>query len=139
MGSRTHYNIRGGRGSFFLVSLLLQIKPPTITGKRWKRSVEDNSEVWSLDLGLRILGVKEVSCKRRLVCDLHSLLLSCPIWLRAPIRLITSRLSTNPYRLAVKRGLGGRDCTFIYSGCRVSNLEILASAWPNLARGRRSY
>ena len=34
---------------------------------RWKRSVEDNSEVWSLDLGLRILGVKEVSCKRRLV------------------------------------------------------------------------
>ena len=22
---------------------------------------------------------------------------------------------------------------------RVSNLEILASAWPNLARGRRSY
>ena len=68
------------------MSLLLQIKPPTITGKRlgvnsnscsileeffyvsrWKRSVEDNSEVWSLDLGLRILGVKEVSCKRRLV------------------------------------------------------------------------
>ena len=70
----------------FLMSLLLQIKPPTITGKRsgsnsnscsflkelfnvsrWKRSVEDNSELWSLDLGLRILGVKEVSCKRRLV------------------------------------------------------------------------
>ena len=68
------------------MSLLLQIKPPTITGKRsgsnsnscsilkelfnvsrWKRSVEDNSELWSLDLGLRILGVKEVSCKRRLV------------------------------------------------------------------------
>ena len=86
---------------------------------RWKRSVEDESEVWSLDLGLRILGVKEVSCKRRLVrlntssiehimkkntkyaskvCDLHSLLLSCPIWLRAPMRLITSRLSINPYR-----------------------------------------
>ena len=71
----------------FLVSLLLQIKPPTITGKRffqfhfvgilstkciipslrWKRSVEENSEAWSLDLGLRMLGVKEVSCKRRLV------------------------------------------------------------------------
>ena len=89
---------------------------------RWKRSVEDDREVWSLDLGLRILGVKEVSCKRRLVrlkldtssiehinkkknikcaskvCDLHSLMLSCPIWLRAPMRLITSRLSINPYR-----------------------------------------
>ena len=34
---------------------------------RWKRSVEDFSETWSLDLGLRILAVKEVSCKRRLV------------------------------------------------------------------------
>ena len=34
---------------------------------RWKRSVEENSEAWSLDLGLRMLAVKEVSCKRRLV------------------------------------------------------------------------
>ena len=44
------------RDSYYLIFL-----------NRWKRSVEDFSETWSLDLGLRILAVKEVSCKRRLV------------------------------------------------------------------------
>ena len=32
------------------------------------------------------------------MCDLHLLLLSCPAWLRLPVRLVTRRLHLGHYR-----------------------------------------
>ena len=155
---------------------------------RWKRSVEDFSETWSLDLGLRILAVKEVSCKRRLVSisttniftlqtlrkwpqplsgvwfaffdtllshlasrpnppdyiqakhkpiqvitllneeffqiqsNQHCSSTVCTVYTKKPIDFINRFLSCWNCRLAVKRGLGGADCSSIYSSCRFPTL-----------------
>ena len=38
------------------------------------------------------------------VCEVHSLLLSCPVWLHTPLRLITSRVNLNQYRYKLLQG-----------------------------------
>jgi len=129
-----------GVGLVLLVSLVFQMEVPLIIDhKRSRRSTKGKHTMLSLNPGLRILGVKKVPCKKKLVCEVHSLLLSCPVWLHTPLRLITSRVNLNQYRLAAKQGLSGKDCSSIYSSCSTSNFEILFNAWPNITRGRRPY
>ena len=52
----------------------------------------------SFALVYSFLQVEATSCRRKLVCELHSLLLSCPTWIRTVVRVVTRRLALGQYR-----------------------------------------
>ena len=71
-------------------------------------------EAWPANLGGEKGSVQEKTGKATTywakavinfkVCEVHSLLLSCPVWLHTPLRLITSRVNLNQYRYKLLQG-----------------------------------
>lgn len=112
--------------------------PPGLGRKRRSVTWSELPGLLDLDHGFTFLQVEGTSCRRKLVCELHSLLLSCPTWMRTVARVVTRRLALGQYRLAAKKGFSGKDCREVYVKCRRNNLEILSRLWPNVFKRKNS-
>jgi hypothetical protein len=127
----------GGGGGVPLASLGLP--PGGATSGRRRRAAPGPALQLDARHGLSLLGVGEPACQRRVVCDLHSVLASCPAWARAPLALLTARTRLGGLGRAARRGLRGEHCGQAYARCRRSNAQILAGLWPGLGRRRERW
>ena len=119
-------------GLVLLVSLVFQMEVPLIIDHKrfdsmkfcphllqvqafYERQAHDvELEAWPANLGSEKSFVQEKTGKAITywakavinfkVCEVHSLLLSCPVWLHTPLRLITARVNLNQYRYKLPQG-----------------------------------
>jgi len=101
--------------------------PPAYEG--YARSLA-SSLVSSIDLveaGLDFAGVEEQACRLRTICEVEQAAANNP-FARLAINTINSNLSgLSKYQEAVNAGLGGQDCSLLYSQCPLSYARAFTS------------
>jgi len=84
----------------------------------------------SIDLveaGLDFAGVEEQACRLRTICEVEQAAANNP-FARLAINTINSNLSgLSKYQEAVNAGLGGQDCSLLYSQCPLSYARAFTS------------
>merc|ERR1712241_1414032 len=84
----------------------------------------------SIDLveaGLNFAGVEEQACRLRTICEVEQAAANNP-FARLAINTINSNLSgLSKYQQAVDAGLGGQDCSLLYSQCPLSYARAFTS------------
>lgn len=84
----------------------------------------------SIDLveaGLNFAGVEEQACRLRTICEVEQAAANNP-FARLAINTINSNLSgLSKYQQAVDAGLGGQDCSLLYSHCPLSYARAFTS------------
>eukprot|EP00092_Neocalanus_flemingeri_P027643 GFUD01029998.1.p1 GENE.GFUD01029998.1~~GFUD01029998.1.p1 ORF type:complete len:215 (-),score=22.53 GFUD01029998.1:62-706(-) len=139
-----------GIGAFFLMGLLIvpyhmvsNLLDPFATFEapgRKKRATGWNAlpNLLHLKDGFWFLQEGETSCRKRVVCEVHQLLLDSPRIIQSLVKFFTKKLHLGPFfRSAVHTGLTGQKCHQIYWRCRKSNFEILSQVFPHIRAGRR--
>merc|ERR1712038_949864 len=80
-----------------------------------------------VDAGLNFAGVEEQACRLRTICEVEQAAANNP-FARLAINTINSNLSgLSKYQSAVEAGLGGQDCSLLYSQCPLSYARAFTS------------
>jgi len=101
--------------------------PPAYEG--YARSLASSlvSSIDLVDAGLNFAGVEEQACRLRTICEVEQAAANNP-FARLAINTINSNLSgLSKYQSAVDAGLGGQDCSLLYSQCPLSYARAFTS------------
>jgi len=101
--------------------------PPAYEG--YARSLASSlvSSIDLVDAGLNFAGVEEQACRLRTICEVEQAAANNP-FARLAINTINSNLSgLSKYQSAVEAGLGGQDCSLLYSQCPLSYARAFTS------------
>jgi len=80
-----------------------------------------------VETGLSFAGVEDEACRLRTICEVEQAAANNPLT-RLAINTINSNLSgLSRYQTAVEAGLGGKDCSLLYSQCPLSYARAFTS------------
>jgi len=112
--------------------------PYQMLTNRQKRDTDNTlHNLFHLGDGFRFLQEEDMSCRKRVVCDIHHFLGDCPRMVQSLVKILTRRLVLGAFKEATRKGLSGVQCDTVYKKCRKSNIEILSQVFPHIGAGKR--
>jgi len=115
--------------------------------RRKKRSLSEKARpsfgyfpsLLEIEDAFSLFDERDGNCRKRLICDFHSIFSQLPNFFHKLIRVFTRQLQLKSYKEAALLGLSGSDCSEVFKKCNKSNMQILGQIFPNYTGGRRFF